>query len=92
MRILKPMSIMDFINGAFEACGSIAIFAHCRQLLKDKQVKGVSWAAVLFFTLWGAWNCVFYPSLHQWLSFTGGLAIVTANTWYLILLLKYRKN
>jgi hypothetical protein len=84
------VSIPDAINGAFELLGSVAIFAHCAAVMKDKQVKGVSWHAVLFFTAWGYWNLYYYPHLGQWLSFTGGLFIVAGNTAWIVLILKYR--
>jgi hypothetical protein len=84
------ISIPDLINGMFEACGSVAILSHCRQVLKDKMIKGVSIPSVIFFTAWGAYNCFFYPHLHQWLSFAGGLFIFTANLFWIYLMWKYK--
>ena len=52
---------MDSVNGAFELCGGFFILLSVRQLYLDKQVKGVSLSHVGFFTLWGAWNLVYYP-------------------------------
>lgn len=83
------MSAPDLINGAFEALGGFAILGHCWRLYKDKQVRGASWFATVFFTAWGVWNLYYYPHLDQWLSFTGGLFIVAANTLWVGLMLYY---
>lgn len=81
--------IPDLINGCFEFCGSLAIFGHCREILKDKIVKGVNWKSVVFFSSWGAYNTFFYSNLNQWWSFTGGLFIFAANIYWMYLLWKY---
>jgi hypothetical protein len=83
------MTPQDFVNGAFELFGGVAILAHCRQLYKDKQVRGASWAATAFFTAWGWWNLYYYPHLDQWLSFAGGVVIVLANTLWISMMLYY---
>ena len=85
------MNIPDFINGSFELLAGFFIFKHCLCVLKDKQVKGVSLLAVLFFTLWGFWNLFYYPHLDQMLSFYGGIFVVIANSIWLYLLVKYKK-
>lgn len=82
----------DFFNGSFELLGSIAIWLHVVQLMKDKEVKGVSWWAFAFFFSWGIWNLYYYPHLNQWASFFGGLFIVAANGTWLWLALKYKDN
>ncbi|MBI5918668.1 MAG: hypothetical protein HY849_04770 [Nitrosomonadales bacterium] len=63
---------------------------HCRVLHAHKAARGVSLASVLFFTLWGLWNLYYYPSLHQPLSFYGGLFVVAANALYAGMMLRYR--
>lgn len=84
------MSLPDLINGAFEACGALALCANIRQLLKDKQVRGIHWGSTIFFTSWGLWNVFYYPHLGQWASFAGGLFIALANIVWLVLRIKYR--
>ena len=84
------MNIPDFINGSFEFLAGFMVLLHCRKVLKDKDVKGVSIPATMFFTAWGFWNLYFYPHLDQWLSFYGGLFIVSANLFWVILMLKYK--
>lgn len=85
--------IADMINGSLEFGGAFAIFLHVKQLYKDKAVAGVNVKATAFFMFWGFWNLFYYPSLEQWWSLTGGLAIVILNTFWLGQMLYYtRKN
>lgn len=84
------MMIADLTNGVFELLGGLFVLNHCRAVWKDKAVKGVSIISTMFFTAWGVWNLYYYPSLNQWWSFVGGLAIVAANALWIYLLLKYR--
>lgn len=86
------VSIPDLINGLFEASAGFFVLAHCRRVIKDKLVKGVSIIATIFFTSWGFWNLYYYPYLDQWLSFIGGLFIVSANTLWVILMLYYKRR
>lgn len=89
MRGVQLMSA-DLINGLFEFCGGLLILNHCRVLLRDKAVAGVSLFSTAVFTSWGFWNLYYYPLLGQWWSFAGGLAIVCANALWLALMFKYR--
>ena len=83
------MTLADTINGAFEFGGAFAIWFSVRNLYRAKLVRGVSWPHVAFFSTWGYWNLAYYPSLDQWLSFAGGLALVTMNTIWLIQIAYY---
>ncbi len=65
------MSHSDLVNATFEMLGGAAIAFSVRKLYKDKRVKGLSLVQVAFFTLWGAWNMLYYPSLGQPLSTLG---------------------
>ena len=80
----------DMINGLFEAVGGALVLNHCRAVLRDKAVAGVSIFSTAVFSLWGFWNLFYYPHLDQWYSFAGGLVIVTANCLWVYLLMKYR--
>ncbi|HYT43599.1 MAG TPA: hypothetical protein VEP90_14770 [Methylomirabilota bacterium] len=82
----------DMINGIYEAIGGLLILNHCRAVLRDKAVAGVSILSTTIFTTWGIWNLYYYPSLDQWWSFMGGIVIVLANALWVTLLLKYRLN
>lgn len=79
----------DLINGLFETIGGVLILNHCRALFRDKAIAGVSVFSTAVFTSWGIWNLYYYPSLGQWWSFLGGLAIVAANALWLGMMLYY---
>ena len=84
--------IFDLINGAFETLAGVFVLNHCRVLVKDKAVAGVSILSVAFFTAWGVWNLWYYPALGQTASFLGGLVVVAANLVYVGLLLRYSRG
>ena len=79
----------DLINSLFELIGAGFICLSIIKLHKDKQVKGVSWIHIAFFTSWGYWNMYYYPHLNQWLSFYGGLTIIMANSFWTCQILFY---
>ena len=83
------MNFNDLLNGVFESVGSIFTWYNVYILYKDKQVKGFSKLVFAFFVLWGYWNLYYYPSLHQWLSFIGGISLVCANTVWIFLAIYY---
>jgi hypothetical protein len=82
----------DLINGSFEFVGSLMLWRNVAQLYRDKMVRGVHWSATGFFAAWGYWNLFYYPHLGQWLSFSGGVSIVAANTIWLGQMLYYIKK
>lgn len=79
----------DLINGTFEALAGLMVLNHCRVLMKDRAVAGVSIASVIFFTLWGVWNIWYYPHLGQIWSMVGGIFVVLANIIYVALLIRF---
>lgn len=85
------MSLPDLINGGLELGGGVMQLANVRRLRRDKTVRGVDWRVSAFFAIWGVWNLYYYPSLGQWASFTGGLAIVAGNIIWLLLALHYHR-
>lgn len=82
----------DLINGLFEIISGLLSFINIKKLLKDKQLKGISWIPVIFFTLWGLWNLYYYPSLNQILSLIGGMFILSSNLVWLILVFYFHKK
>lgn len=82
----------DLINGTFEALAGLFVLMNCRQLYRDKRIRGACITPTVFFTLWGIWNLYYYPSLNQMASFLGGLSIAAANVLYISLMIRYRKN
>jgi hypothetical protein len=79
----------DFFNGAFELTGAFMLARNVLQIHRDKLVRGVHWMPTLFFASWGFWNLYYYPSLAQWWSFAGGIAIVTVNVAWFVLMVYY---
>jgi hypothetical protein len=81
----------DTVNGLFELLGGLFIGLSVRKLWLDKRVLGFHWGQLAFYTSWGFWNLYYYPSLGQWLSFFGGVSVVTANSVYLGMIAYYTK-
>ena len=86
------MHVPDLVNGSFEALGGFLLWVNCWRLYRDKEVKGVYWPVMVFFWVWGCWNCWYYPHLNQWLSLVGGLVTCTANLVWVLMALYYRKR
>lgn len=82
----------DVINGLFEWAGSMTIALNVAKLIGDRVLKGVNWQSTAFFTLWGLWNLHYYPSLGQWFSFSGAVAIVSANGLWLFMVWVLRET
>lgn len=80
----------DLINGAFETFGGCALLLSVIRLHRDKQVRGVHWGNVGFFTAWGLWNLLYYPTLGQWASFAGGVFLVAVNAVWLGQIIYYQ--
>lgn len=79
----------DATNGLFELMGGLFVALHCLRLYKDKKVRGVSFIATGYFTVWGFWNMYYYPFLRQWASLGGGLLIVAMNVLWVGMMVYY---
>lgn len=86
------MSLPDLINGCFEAGGTLAVLASIQRLRRDREVKGVAWFMVAFFTTWGYWNTFYYSHLDQWFSWSAGIVLASVNTVYLWMLIHYTRD
>jgi hypothetical protein len=84
--------VNDAINATFELAAGLLLWLNCRQLYRDKEVRGVSVLPVLVFTAWGFWNLYFYPSLDQWLSGLAAVLVVSANVTWVGQLLYYSRQ
>jgi len=82
----------DLLNGMFELVAGMFVILNIKQLNKDKEVKGISPISVIFFTMWGFWNVIFYPMNGFIWSFIGGLFIFVLNVFWVIQILYYKKN
>ncbi len=92
LAFLVAVMTVDVINGLYEFGGAIMCSMHVKQILKDKKTRGVAWAPFVFFASWGLWNLIYYPAVDCWWSFTGGVALVSVNLFYCVLMWKYRNN
>lgn len=72
----------DTINGLFELSGAVAGAHNIRILLRHKRTRGVSTLAYWYFFAWGVWNMAYYPSLHQWVSFSAAAVLALCNGLY----------
>jgi len=86
------MIIQDLINSIFESMAGILLWNNVRILYQDKKVRGVSVFTTAVFGAWGYWNLYYYPFLHQWMSFLGGLLVVFANTVWVYLAIRYARK
>lgn len=77
------MNYADIANGIFEAGLSYFLFRNLMALRRDKTVRGVYIPTTIWTTAWGFWNLYYYPSLEQWASFWGGVAVVSFNAIWL---------
>ncbi len=82
----------DFINGCFEFTAGVLLWLNVWKLHKDKKVFGVHVVPVIFFTVWGYWNLIFYPAVNAWVSFGAGMLVTLANTVWGIQVLYYLRK
>lgn len=80
----------DLINGLFELAGAGFTWRNAVQLLRDRELRGVYWPTSAFFSTWGVWNLAYYPALGQWLSFAGGVLLVSGNLAWVALAVRIR--
>lgn len=86
------MNYSDLLNGLFEMVGAAALGMNVRSLWIHREIKGVHWAPVVFYTVWGLFNLFFYPANGLWISFYGGIAVMLVNVAWLALLIRFRRE
>jgi uncharacterized membrane protein YfcA len=91
-REAQTMSWPDLVNATFEISGCFFVSLSIFTLFKEKQVRGISVFMILFFTSWGYWNLYYYHHLNQLASWIGGIAVTTANSTYLGMIIYYRRK
>jgi len=82
--------MMDAINACFELGGAFAIIPSIIAAHKAKEIRGISIITSIFFTSWGWWNIVYYPSLDQMLSAGAAVLLAGTNSIWLYQIWKYR--
>jgi len=83
---------LDLINGAFEIAGAALQLVNVRQLVRQKQVRGVHWGSTALFTLWGFWNCLFFPEMNLWYSLAGAVFLLGSNILWVGLALYFERK
>jgi len=83
------MLLPDLINGGFEMGTGLAAWHGAWCLYRDKRMLGFSKFIMPWVTAWGFWNLYYYPHLAQWLSFIGGVVVVSGNALFVALMLNY---
>jgi hypothetical protein len=77
-------SPLDVVNGCFEMAGALSAWMNVRRLRRDREVKGIVWQWTIVCQFWGIWNIWYYYGLHQWFSWTAGIALCAGNTVWVI--------
>ena len=78
---------LDVLNAGFELGGSYFAWSNVRQLRRDRRVMGFDWKSMMFYTAWGSFNVVLYPSLGMFASAIAGVVLCLGNlTWTLMAL------
>lgn len=84
--------IMDAINAMFEFGGFLAVLPSILIVRKSKKIDGVSVITLWFFTAFGYWNILYYPHLNQACSTYAALLLAAANSYWLLLVWKYKSQ
>ncbi len=69
----------DLINASVELGGAYFTWRNYLELRRAREVRGVYWPTMAFFTAWGAWNLIYYPAIGQWYSFVAGIVLAAGN-------------
>ena len=81
---------LDYINATFELGSACLLFLNVRRLYKDKKLAGVSIIPTAWFSLWGAWNLIYYKGLGQTFSWAAGIAVFLLNTTWVVMAISYK--
>ena len=86
------MNYSDLVNGLFELTGAGMTLLSVRAILRDKEIRGIHWGPIVFFTSWSIFNLWFYPDNNLWFSFIGGVALAAVNSTWLYLVWYYSRK
>lgn len=84
--------MIDLLNSLFVLLALATSIADLRQILSDKEVKGLHIATAALFTCWPLWDLVYYSSLRQWFSLCACAMLVVSRAIWLCLLFFYRTD
>jgi hypothetical protein len=80
------------MNAGFETLGAAFNILNIVQILKEKQVRGVSLVPTALFTAWGLFNIFFYSYNHLPVSAIAAIAMSWVNATWVFLAIKYKNN
>lgn len=83
---------IDSVNSMFEGFGVYACVGNIRALRRDRDVKGIVWQYTAVWWVWGLWNMVYYPFLHQWWSAAAGGGLCIGNFIWVYMWIKIRRS
>jgi hypothetical protein len=83
---------LDYINALFEFGSACLLLLNVRRLYKDKKLAGASIVPTAWFSLWGAWNLIYYSSLDQVYSWVAGIAVFIINTTWVAMAIYYKRR
>jgi hypothetical protein len=86
------MNHLDLVTSIFSAGGAVCLFFHCYALLRDKDVKGVSFVPVWWWFAWGVWNLYYYSALNQPWSFYTSILVLVLTIVRLCLMIHYKRR
>lgn len=81
----------DHANAFFELGAAALLWLNVAKILREKKVAGVSVIPTAFFTLWGFFNLVYYPSIGQYWSAVAAGAVAVVNTIWVFLAIRYER-
>ena len=80
----------DLINASVELGGAYFTWRNFQELRQARELRGVYWPTIAFFTAWGLWNLIYYPAIGQWLSFAAGILLATGNLAWVMLAIRLK--
>jgi hypothetical protein len=86
------MIYYDTINSLFEISAGFIFWFNIVEITIDKQVKGISFCACIYFLIWAYWNIYYYFSIGQTYSFWGAVFLAMPNTIWILLVMKYKRK
>ena len=80
----------DAVKGILELVGASAVLVNVIRIIKDKELKGVSFYYILFSVVANGYAMYFYYILQQWYAFWGVTIYTILVTLWMMLVLGYK--
>jgi len=82
----------DLITGILEVTAGFFQFLNCRQIIRDREIKGVLWHLTFFYTSWSLWDVWYFAHLGQWFAWAGTWVVLSASVLWLHLAIYYNRD